>query len=228
MIFPAIGIGYGIVRRVTDLWADGIPVRDIFRSPERRTRGDETPLRRLEPKLPAPAAPTAAQAVLEAVPRDVLDGMYGPAVRDAFESRAKIRGMLARLPENERSLLPDLEPHLARRSEIDEAVLGNLGLERGALLFPVGDERVEADGIDHGTGKDVSANLRALFEHDDGNLLPVLGRKLAEADGRREAGRAGADHHHVELHAFTRWQLALLVAHRALSFDPFQCPSAVR
>jgi serine/threonine-protein kinase len=110
VIFPAIGIGYGIVRRVTDLWADGIPVRDIFRKPAARTRGDETPLRRLEPKLPAPAAVTAAHAVLEAVPKDVLAGQFGPAVRDAYDARAKIRSMLARLPEAERSMLPEIEP----------------------------------------------------------------------------------------------------------------------
>jgi len=110
VIFPAIGIGYGIVRRVTDLWADGIPVRDILRKPTPRTPGDEAPLRRLEPKLPAPPAATAAQAVLEAVPKDVLDGQFGPAVRDAYDGRAKIRSMLARLPEHERAMLPEIEP----------------------------------------------------------------------------------------------------------------------
>jgi serine/threonine-protein kinase len=110
VIFPAIGIGYGVVRRITDLWADGIPVREIFRRPAPRVRGDETPLRRLDPKLPAPAAPNAAQAVLDAVPKDVLDGRYGPAVREAFETRAKIRSLLARLPEHERAMLPEIEP----------------------------------------------------------------------------------------------------------------------
>ncbi|HRQ78598.1 MAG TPA: protein kinase, partial [Gemmatimonadaceae bacterium] len=110
VIFPAIGIGYGIVRRVTDLWADGIPVRDIFRKPQPRLGGDAQPLRRLEPKLPAPPASNAAQAVLDAVPKDVLAGQFGPALRDAFDARSKIRSMLARLPEAERSMLPEIEP----------------------------------------------------------------------------------------------------------------------
>lgn len=110
VIFPAIGIGYGIVRRVTDLWADGIPVRDIFRKPAPRAPGDAQPLRRLEPKLPAPPATNAAQAVLDAVPKDVLAGQFGPALRDAFDARAKIRSMLARLPDAERAMLPEIEP----------------------------------------------------------------------------------------------------------------------
>jgi serine/threonine protein kinase len=110
-LFAAIGIGYGIVRRLTDLWSDGIPLRSIFRrQPRAAVKGDEQPLRRLEPKLPAPAAPTAAQAILEAVPRDVLDGPQGGAVRDAYDARARIRGVLARLPESERTLLPEIEP----------------------------------------------------------------------------------------------------------------------
>ncbi len=111
VIFPAIGIGYGIVRKLADLWSDGIPIRDVFRRPsERGARGNEHSLRRLEPKLPAPRAETAAHAVLDAIPSDVLAGKHGQAVRDAFDARAKIRSVLARLGENERSLLPEIEP----------------------------------------------------------------------------------------------------------------------
>jgi serine/threonine protein kinase len=110
VLFPAIGIGFGVVKRMADLWADGIPIRNVFRKPAPTVRGDETPLRRLEPKLPAPPAATAAQAVLDAVPADVLASAQGQAVRDAFSARSKIRSVLARLPEQERSLLPEIEP----------------------------------------------------------------------------------------------------------------------
>jgi len=110
-LFPAIGIGYGVAKKIADLWADGIPVRDVFRRPPRAAvRGDEQPLRRLEPKLPAPRASTAAEAVLDSVPRDVLEGPHGATVRDAYDARGKIRSMLARLPDSERSLLPEIEP----------------------------------------------------------------------------------------------------------------------
>ena len=111
VFFPMIGIGYGIARRVGELWADGIPLRDILKSPERsKVRGDEQPLRRIEAKLPAPAANSIAEAVLEAVPRDVLESPHGVSVREAYEARSQIRSMLVRLPEGDRSMLPEIQP----------------------------------------------------------------------------------------------------------------------
>ena len=111
VFFPMIGIGYGIARRVGELWADGIPLRNILKAPERsRVGGNEQPLRRLEAKLPAPAANSIAEAVLDAVPRDVLESSHGASVREAYEARAQIRSMLVRLPEGDRSMLPEIQP----------------------------------------------------------------------------------------------------------------------
>jgi serine/threonine protein kinase len=111
VLFPALGIGYGIAKRFADLWADGIPLRHVFRAPTRSAvRGDEQPLRRLEPRLPAPAAGSAAEAVLDSIPRDVLAGRHGAAVREAYDARAQIRSVLARLPESDRALLPEIQP----------------------------------------------------------------------------------------------------------------------
>src|SRR5690606_19365213 len=73
-----------------------------------------------------------------------------------------------------------------------------------AVLAPVGQEPVDADGVHHGAGKDMGADLPALFQHHNGEI----GIKLLQPDGRGKTGRAGADDHHVELHAF-----ALYVAH---------------
>ncbi len=117
VLFPAIGIGYGVVRRLSELWADGIPIRDVFRRPGARGAAEpaapgsnRAALRQREPKMPSALADNAAQAVLQAVPADVLAGAQGQAVRDAYDARAKIRSVLARLPESERSLLPEIEP----------------------------------------------------------------------------------------------------------------------
>lgn len=111
VLFPAIGISFGVVKSMSSLWADGIPLRDVFRRPERpEFRGDEQPLRRIEAKLPAPRASSAAEAVLDSVPRDVLDGSQGPVVRDAFAARAQIRSVLARLQDAEKALLPEILP----------------------------------------------------------------------------------------------------------------------
>jgi serine/threonine-protein kinase len=110
-IFPAIGIGYGVVRSLSNLWADGIPVRDVFRRPRRpEIAGDEQPLRRIEAKLPAPAASSVAEAVLDSVPRDVLEGSRGKSIREAYDARAQIRSVLARLPSTEKALLPEILP----------------------------------------------------------------------------------------------------------------------
>ena len=109
--FPAIGMGFGMVRSLSNLWADGIPLRDVFRRPQRSAiSGEEQPLRRIEAKLPAPAAATATEAVLESVPREVLEGRHGARVREAFAARAQIRSVLARLGESERSMLPEIQP----------------------------------------------------------------------------------------------------------------------
>ncbi len=111
VLFPAIGMAFGVVRSISNLWADGIPVRDIFKRPARpAVRGDEQPLRRLEPSIPAPPASTATEAVLDSVPREVLEGAQGQKVRDAYGSRQQIRSLLARLPDSERALLPEIQP----------------------------------------------------------------------------------------------------------------------
>ena len=43
-------------------------------------------------------------------------------------------------------------------------------------------------------------DLGALLEHHNGDLLAGLGGQLPQADRRRQARRAGADDHHVDLH----------------------------
>jgi serine/threonine protein kinase len=111
VLFPALGMGFGLVMRISRLWADGIPIRGVFlKQSYSGIPGSEQPLRRLEAKLPAPAANSAAEAILEGVPRDVLEGRHGRSVREAFAARAQIRSVLARLPESEKSLLPAIEP----------------------------------------------------------------------------------------------------------------------
>lgn len=82
------------------------------------------------------------------------------------------------------------------------------GLER-MIVFrtPFRQQPVDAYGIDHRTGKDMSADLTALFENDDGEFRV----DLLEPDRRRQSRRARADDHHVEFHA-----LAFDLAHQVL------------
>src|SRR6185312_7230838 len=70
-----------------------------------------------------------------------------------------------------------------------EAVPGDRGTDGRTLFPPVGNELGEADRVHHGAGEDMPTDLRGLFDHGDACLLPLL----LETNGRREAGRAGAD-----------------------------------
>ena len=63
-----------------------------------------------------------------------------------------------------------------------------------------GMRRIEADRVDHRAGEDMRADLRALLQHDDGELIAALGGKLLQPDRRGEPGRSGADDDDVELH----------------------------
>ena len=92
------------------------------------------------------------------------------------------------------------EPHPALLAEIVEAVLGDWGGERAALFAPVGQKAVERDWIDHRARQDMGPDLCTLLEHDDGDLLVILGRELLQPDGAGEPRRPGAHDHDVEFH----------------------------
>ena len=108
----------------------------------------------------------------------------------------------------------------ARLAEIIEAVLGDLVCERRALLAPVRQEPVERDGIDHRAGQDMRADLGALLQHDDGDLLAGLGRELLEPDRRGEPRGARADDHDVELHGLALDDFVQSVMLQVRGFGP--------
>ncbi len=92
------------------------------------------------------------------------------------------------------------------RTEEKELVVGDGRLERMVSLFaPAGDQPVDTDRIDHGTGQDMCADFSTLFEHDDGEVRI----DLFQPDRCRETGRACAHDHDVEFHAFAFRQFHL-------------------
>ncbi len=98
VIFPAIGIGFGIVHSLSKLWADGIPVRAVFRRP-------------------APVARDVLEGPHGDVPRDVLEGPHGDVVRETYAARAQIKNLLVRLPQTEKALLPEIMPTVEALTE---------------------------------------------------------------------------------------------------------------
>ncbi len=71
------------------------------------------------------------------------------------------------------------QPDRAGLGEEIEAVVLHRRLDRRALLLPVGNEAVEALGVDDGAGEDVRADGRALFDDDDRQLAPGFRRRAA-------------------------------------------------
>ncbi|GJD68525.1 hypothetical protein MMMDOFMJ_1448 [Methylobacterium gnaphalii] len=95
------------------------------------------------------------------------------------------------------------QPQAAGSGEDHELVALNLGLQRAfRVLAPFGQQYVEAGRVDHGARQDVRADLGALLDDDDVDLLTLLGGDLFQPDRGGEAGRSCADDHDVEVHAF--------------------------
>lgn len=115
VIFPAIGLGIGLVSRLSTLWIDGIPLRQLFRrqspnevlSAPRNAQAEESYRigQRSARALGAPS-PAALVGDVRGVPPEVLAGPHGSAVRDAANAKAVIVDVLKKLPEADRQLLP--------------------------------------------------------------------------------------------------------------------------
>ena len=112
-LIPAFFMGVGLLRSVASLWADHIPLAKLFTRQSREAREAERAA--LAPygapgigvrALPAPGA----DPMLAGVPRDVLEGRHAHAIRDAVDARRVILDVLAKLPEADKQLLPDIAP----------------------------------------------------------------------------------------------------------------------
>ncbi len=66
------------------------------------------------------------------------------------------------------------------------------------ILAPVGQKRIDADGIDHRARKNMRADLGTLFQHYDGKI----GVDLLETDRCAQASSPAAHDNNVEFHAF--------------------------
>jgi len=111
VLIPAFFMGVGLVRSVASLWADGIPLRKLF---ARGLRSTGAPSAHAALAIPGVGVPSlgapGADPLLATVPRDVLDGRHGRTIRDASEARLTVLDVLAKLPESDTMLLPDIAP----------------------------------------------------------------------------------------------------------------------
>ena len=106
-VFPALGMGIALITRLSSLWVDGISLRRLFQRQAYSSDALSAPRReRVEER----AMPRLAPPDLSGVPRDVLDGPHGAAIREAAESKAVIADVLAKLSDADRKMLPEILP----------------------------------------------------------------------------------------------------------------------
>ena len=190
VIFPAAGFGIGLMSRLSALWIDGIPMRSLFK---RQPATDATPepfslqagvALRIGQRSARDVAPPSSAALVgdvRGVPREVLVGPHGGAVRDAAEAKAVIVDVLKKLPETDRQLLPqEITPTV-------DALVDRVNSLAQSLHQLDADASASAiDKLEHRI-----ADLRAAPTSTSGSerMLELLDRQLStlkDLAGRRE------------------------------------------
>ena len=163
-LFPSAFMVLGILSRAGRLWADGVPVRKFF------SRGNAG----AEPKgmtsIPRVSLSEAAQRL---APSEVLDGPYGEMVRRAAGDHVAVRDTLARLPESERSMIPDVAPTVDALAE-----------RVGALATTL--HRLDAD-VAGSSLHSLDARLAALKAETQGSPTSEQERRIALLERQRSS-----------------------------------------
>ena len=174
-LLPGAFMVLGIASRAGRLWADGVPVGRFFR------RGHEGGAGL------AGAVPLARMSIAEAAQRlaqaDVLDGSYGDVVRRAASDQAAVRDTLVRLPDAERSMIPDVAPTVDALAE-----------RVGALATTL--HRLDTD-IGGSSLASLDARITALQSEARGSPTPEQERRIALLTRQRSSIGELADRREV-------------------------------
>jgi len=195
-LFPALGIGIGLVRRWGNLWADGATLKQLFR---RGQPGQSAPAaagqvaHESSPPRPLPATPAEPPMASDAV----LAGPHGPAVRRAAGDRIVIREVLASLTPTERQMLPDVGPTVTALAERIGTVATTLhsldadasGASLGALDHRIAELKKESESSERdrrlvllerqrATVHDLLERRRALFPRLESACMALHNLKL--------------------------------------------------
>ena len=98
-IFPILGMGLEVAMGLGRLWGDGVPLKSVFTGV-------------LPPRLgvPALAAGDSLAAPAGGTDAEILAGPHGPALKQAIADHARIEGLIGRLTDTERKMLPEVKP----------------------------------------------------------------------------------------------------------------------
>ncbi len=187
-LFPTFFFVADSFRSIAGLWADGVPLRRLFRRGSRSAEAAATYAAIGLPGVGVPALPSASNdPVLAKVPRDVLEGRHGHAIRDAVAARLAILGVLDKLPAADKQLLPDIAPSVR-------------GLEDRIISLTSALHQLDQDASPDAISRldQRLADARALPEHapDRERRISLLERQrqtLADLASRRESVAAQLD-----------------------------------
>ena len=87
-------------------------------------------------------------------------------------------------------------------SQVVDLVTGNLGVDRGAHLFPVGEQFIQGARLEYRTGENMGADFGTFLYHDYTDFLTGFLGDLAQTAGSCQTGRTGADDDYVDFHRF--------------------------
>jgi serine/threonine-protein kinase len=163
-LFPSAFIVLGTVGRAGKLWADGVPFGKLF------SRGNPAKVQQ-QALASAPLWESTEEALRRMAGPEVLHGPYAETVRRAASDFVSIRDTLARLPESERSMIPDVAPTVDALAE-----------RVGALATTL--HRLDQD-IGGSSLKLIDAKIAALRVESRGSLTTEQERRLSLLERQR-------------------------------------------
>jgi serine/threonine protein kinase len=173
-LFPTVAIAIGIASRAGKLWAEGVPVGQLF------SRGTVAlPAASAGGALAAPRA--GGDPALQLAPADVLAGPHGEAVHRAAADRAAAHETLGRLAPSERDMIPDVGPTLdalAERVGSIAVTLHRLDADVGGASLTSLDERLAALRAEAGDSPSAEQERRlALLERQHATISELVTRR---------------------------------------------------
>ena len=183
-LFPSAFMVLGVASGAGRLWADGISLRKFF-TPAKATTG-----------LAIAGGPrmSVAEAARRLAPLDVLDGPYGHIVQRAASDHLSVRDTLARLPDTERDMIPDVAPTvdaLAERVGALAATLHRLDADVGGASLPSLDARLAALRAEAGSEPTSEQERRiALLERQRSSIGELSERRAVLVSQLESAGLA--------------------------------------
>ncbi len=177
-MFPGVFIFLGVVSHAGRLWADGVPLSQLFTRGKLNSEGQG----HSSPDALPPAQHVDAMA-RRLASAHVLAGPHGLTVRRAAEDRASVEETLSRLAKAEREMIPDVLPtviSLAERVGSLATTLHGLDADVNAASVTSLDQRIASLKAEAGDEPSAEQERRiALLERQRATIAELMERRGA-------------------------------------------------